>query len=210
MSDPLRRDVVLLKKTVVHLQIYTQHSYEKLQKQPPTRIRNVGIDKLLDSYKLQPLHGEPIEQSIQLLQSCLPREGEGKGQGKREEKEGQEYTFRDFDSEDEEDYNEIVNTILANVRQYTARQCSNQINKIIQQLKECLVLVEQINETRVSIKRWLNTVKIGTLRELSKEVAKKNKMEPYDTATEFEFNKGGKRRKTRKMKRRRCRRSRRK
>ena len=198
----ISREGVLLKKRVMDLQISTNYYFEKLQKQPPTRIKNVGIDKLFDSYKLQSLNAAPIEQSIQLLQSCLQ---EGEAAGYRLE-DGRNYKLSDVDSDDEEEYSDMANTLLANVTRY-ARQCGGdvgdaaQLNNIIQHLKECLDIVQQINKTYISIKTFLNTVKIGTLHELSKDVAKKNKLEPYDTATAFEFNKGGKRNRNTRKKR---------
>jgi hypothetical protein len=180
LLNHLSKEVVFLKKIVlVDNQRYADYFYEKLQKQTPERIKKVGIDKISNSYTLKELNVSPIEQSIQLLTTCLEKNDNGYTL------DFYEYKLEDFksdDSDNDKDYSEVVNTILTITTQY-ARLCNggykSQVNKITEWLKECLKLVAQINETYDKTKKWLNSLnylKLDTstsLRKLSKTLGGK-------------------------------------
>lgn len=213
----ITKNVAILSRTLSKIQFNHQYYYDKLMQQSAAKLKKIGSKKLLNTRRNN-VDTLLIRQSIQLLQTCIQG-------GQR----GETHTYMKFNTngmgtdsdEEEEAYETLVKDILENVTYYS-RQCTSddgksdvpQITHLIAQLNDCVTMGEQINQINADI---LNKIKFETmnLRELSRDVAQKNNMQPYDLATQFEYDRetrrGGKRRRqTRRKQSKKTRRPRRK
>jgi len=227
LLNTITRDVAFLSRDLWDYQIFSDYFYDTLM-ELIQRIKKKYSDdkefinatkKLIEQRLKAPktsiniLDIQAIQQSIQLLDTCIQSGQRGESNTYINLK--LMYSYHNEDMYDKEiadngyrNYQTIIKDILENVSKY-ARQCVNsdgksdvqQITKLIKQLKECVTMSEKINETNIHI---INKLKFesGTmnLRELARDVAKKNNLQPYDLASEFELetdvepHRGGKRR----------------